>query len=40
MNTLTNDNSNDIESVELRIQAASGNISPVIYANGRNQLAV
>lgn len=40
MKNLSYDNPNDIESVELIIQAASGISSPVIYANGRNQLAV
>ncbi|ECF7068474.1 hypothetical protein XS74_23030 [Salmonella enterica subsp. enterica] len=30
----------DLTSVELRIQAASGSLSPKIYANGRNQLKI
>lgn len=34
------DSPEDITSVDLTIRAASGNISPVIYANGRNQLPV
>jgi hypothetical protein len=40
MTTLTYDNPNDIESVELTIQTVSGHSSTVIYANGRNQLPV
>lgn len=34
------DSPEDITSVDLTIRAVSGNISPVIYANGRNQLPV
>lgn len=40
MAILTYDNPNDIESVELKIQTVSGSSSPVIYANGRNQLPI
>lgn len=40
MTTLTFDNPNDIEHVELTIQTVSGRSSSVIYANGRNQLPV
>lgn len=40
MTTLTYDDPNDIDSVELTIQSGSGHNSPVIYANGRNQLPV
>lgn len=38
MQNFTYDDPNDISSVELIVQAASGNTSPIIYANGRNQL--
>ncbi|PKF49862.1 hypothetical protein [Enterovibrio nigricans] len=34
------DSPDDISSVELSIYAASGNTQPVIYANGKNQLAI
>ena len=34
------DSPDDITSVDLTIRAVSGNLSPVIYANGRNQLPV
>jgi len=40
MTPLAYDNPNDIENVELTIQTVSGHNSPVIYANGRNQLPV
>lgn len=35
------DNPNDIDSLStLKIEAVSGNLSPSIYANGRNQLPI
>ncbi|WP_168394393.1 hypothetical protein [Erwinia amylovora] len=40
MNSKLYDSPEDITSVDLTIQAASGNLSPVIYANGRNQLPI
>ena len=40
MTPLTYDNPDDIENVELTIQTVSGHNSPIIYANGRNQLPV
>ncbi|MGV2814525.1 hypothetical protein [Enterobacter cancerogenus] len=38
--TVLYDSPEDITSVDLTIRAVSGNISPAIYANGRNQLPV
>ena len=40
MNKQVFDSPDDINTVELRIRTVSGNLSPVIYANGRNQLPV
>lgn len=40
MNNRPYDSPEDITSVDLTIRAVSGNASPVIYANGRNQLPI
>ncbi|WP_157737594.1 hypothetical protein [Kosakonia cowanii] len=40
MKNISYDDPNDILSVSMNIRTASGNISPTIFANGRNQLEV